>query len=85
MRMFDSAIAFFKPWFMRFFYVMHFSCVMGFCNPLLKSDLMNGSICLSNFEVQHKIDSAQVLSLITDVMGWQNPLCSHEWGNRGEK
>ena len=83
--MFDSAIAVFKPWFMRFFCVMHFSCVMGFCNPLLKSDLMNGSICLSNFEVQHKIDSAQVLSLITDVMGWQNPLCSHEWGNRGEK
>ena len=46
---------------------------------------MSGSICLSNFEVQHKIDSAQVLSLITDVMGWQNPLCSHEWRNRGEK
>ena len=83
--MFASAIAVFKLWFMKFFYVMHFFCVMGFCNPLLKSDLMSGLICLSNFDVQHYIDSAQVLSLITDVMGWQNPLCSHEWRNRGEK
>ena len=56
--MFASAIAVFKLWFMKFFYVMHFFCVMGFCNPLLKSDLMSDSICLSKFEVQHKIDSA---------------------------
>ena len=58
MRMFDSAIAVFKHWFMRLFYVMHFFLCHGVLQPITKSDLMSGSICLSKSEVQHKIDSA---------------------------